>query len=138
MMKSKIEVLRKRGYIDDLDLTIYLEDSYEELKAQLKSDIVFERTIAARLISKYKTEDTLNDLIEALKVEKKLGICRHLMLPNPSDALVLQAIVESISDPIIKSSPLHVFKYSSNSNRSPLLNIFGVSKNRCSYSASMA
>jgi hypothetical protein len=34
------------------------------------------------------------------KVEKKLGICRHLMLPNPSDALVLQAIVESISPAI--------------------------------------
>ena len=84
MMKSKIEDLRKRGYIDDLDLTIYLDDSYEELKAQLRSDIVFERTIAAKVISKYKTEDTLIDLLEALKVEKKLysklAICESLEL----------------------------------------------------------
>jgi len=36
------------------------------------------------------------------KVEKKLGICRHLMLPQPMDALIMQIITEAIY-PIIKA-----------------------------------
>ncbi|WP_421535662.1 hypothetical protein [Priestia sp. D3YE.R1] len=36
-------------------------------------------------------------------VEKKLGICRHQLIPSPEDAVVLQSIVESIS-PIIKTA----------------------------------
>ncbi|MFP9128512.1 hypothetical protein [Niallia sp. BSM11] len=36
-------------------------------------------------------------------VEKKLGICRHQLIPSPEDAVVLQTIVESIS-PIIKNA----------------------------------
>lgn len=39
------------------------------------------------------------------KAEKKYGICRHLMLPNPSDALVLQTLVESITPLLDKATP---------------------------------
>ncbi|TGL75989.1 RNA-directed DNA polymerase [Leptospira yasudae] len=39
------------------------------------------------------------------RIEKKLGICRHLCLLQPSDALILQTIAESISDDILKKQP---------------------------------
>lgn len=73
----------------------------------------------------YKIEDRVKSIIKEVlsgrykaypplifKIEKKLGICRHLMLPNPSDALVLQAIVESISKDIEKATPTKKAYYS--------------------------
>lgn len=39
------------------------------------------------------------------RVEKKYGICRHLILPQPADALVLQIITEELSPEIIKKQP---------------------------------
>jgi len=39
------------------------------------------------------------------KLEKKYGICRHIVIPQPTDALVLQVLVESIADQIIKRQP---------------------------------
>jgi hypothetical protein len=39
------------------------------------------------------------------KAEKKLGVCRHLVLPQPLDALILQVITEELSLEIIKRQP---------------------------------
>lgn len=39
------------------------------------------------------------------RLEKKFGVCRHIVIPQPVDALVLQVLVESISDQIIKHQP---------------------------------
>jgi hypothetical protein len=39
------------------------------------------------------------------KIEKKLGICRHLMTPTPTDALVIQVITQAIADELLKASP---------------------------------
>ena len=39
------------------------------------------------------------------KVEKKFGICRHLIVPQPIDALVLQILTEEIREPILKNQP---------------------------------
>ena len=39
------------------------------------------------------------------RIEKKYGIARHLVLPQASDALVLQVLIESIADQIIKKQP---------------------------------
>lgn len=39
------------------------------------------------------------------KLEKKFGICRHLVIPQPIDALVLQVLVEAIADEILKNQP---------------------------------
>lgn len=46
------------------------------------------------------------------KTEKKFGICRHLMLPGPGDALVLQTIIEHIAAPLISSQPTSKAYYS--------------------------
>lgn len=39
------------------------------------------------------------------RIEKKMGICRHLVIPQPSDALVFQVLVEKIADEILKNQP---------------------------------
>jgi len=39
------------------------------------------------------------------RLEKKFGVCRHIVIPQPIDALVLQVLVESIAEQIIKHQP---------------------------------
>ena len=39
------------------------------------------------------------------RIEKKLGICRHIVIPQPADALVLQVITENIAGEIIRKQP---------------------------------
>jgi|SRR5690554_530788 hypothetical protein len=39
------------------------------------------------------------------RIEKKFGICRHLVIPHPIDALVLQVITENISKQILDNQP---------------------------------
>ncbi len=39
------------------------------------------------------------------RLEKKYGVCRHIVIPQPIDALVLQVLVESIAEQIIKHQP---------------------------------
>ncbi|MAD04668.1 MAG: RNA-directed DNA polymerase [Pseudoalteromonas sp.] len=77
--------------MDVIDLHDYYDFNYR-IEERAKN-------IAKKVLSgRYKSRSPL-----IYKVEKKLGICRHLMLPNPSDALVLQAVVESISEKIRES-----------------------------------
>ncbi|KFI21332.1 RNA-directed DNA polymerase [Nitrosococcus oceani] len=37
--------------------------------------------------------------------EKKFGVCRHIVIPQPADALVLQVLVENVADQIVKHQP---------------------------------
>ncbi|OJJ14233.1 hypothetical protein BKI52_43995 [marine bacterium AO1-C] len=39
------------------------------------------------------------------KLEKKMGVCRHVVIPSPSDALVLQIISDSIHKKVLKLQP---------------------------------
>lgn len=39
------------------------------------------------------------------KTEKKYGICRHMVIPQPEDALILQSLVEHISSSVLKKQP---------------------------------
>lgn len=39
------------------------------------------------------------------RIEKKLGVCRHLVTPQPTDALVFQVLVEKISEEILSNQP---------------------------------
>jgi hypothetical protein len=39
------------------------------------------------------------------RLEKKYGVCRHVIIPQPVDALVLQVLVESIADQIVERQP---------------------------------
>lgn len=39
------------------------------------------------------------------KTEKKYGICRHMVIPQPEEALILQCLIEHISEEILKKQP---------------------------------
>lgn len=39
------------------------------------------------------------------RLEKKFGICRHMVIPQPIDALLLQLLVESVAEKIIAKQP---------------------------------
>lgn len=39
------------------------------------------------------------------RIEKKYGVCRHMVIPSPADALILQVLVESVADQIIAKQP---------------------------------
>lgn len=71
-MKSNEEQLRSRGYIEEKDLAPYKYFSKEELLELLKSKIATDRTIAVRLLVKYKDLDVIKSFISMLTVEKKL------------------------------------------------------------------
>lgn len=55
---------------------------------------------------------------EVVRLEKKHGICRRLVLPSPSDALVLQTLVDALEPTIIARSPTQCAYYS-RSHRAP-------------------
>ena len=39
------------------------------------------------------------------RIEKKYGVCRHMVIPSPTDALILQVLVESVAEQIIAKQP---------------------------------
>ena len=39
------------------------------------------------------------------KLEKKYGVCRHIVIPQPIDALVLQVLVEHVAEQIVEHQP---------------------------------
>lgn len=71
-MKSDINQLKSRGYVEDEDLLKYGYESKEELYKLLQSKTPIERTIASKLLIKYKDTETMLALIKALSKEKKL------------------------------------------------------------------
>lgn len=71
-MKSDINQLKSRGYVEDEDLLEYRDKSKEELFKLLQSKTPIERTIASKLLIKYKDTETMLALIRALLKEKKL------------------------------------------------------------------
>lgn len=57
--------------------------------------------IAERILSgQYRAETPL-----VYKIEKKLGISRHMILPSPSDALVFQVLTDSLFEELVKAQP---------------------------------
>lgn len=71
-MKSTPEQLKSRGYVEDADIALYLHYDKEKLIELLSSKVATKRTIAARLLVKYKHNDVLDALIVCLSKEKKL------------------------------------------------------------------
>ena len=51
--------------------------------------------------------------------EKKYGICRHLVAPQPTDALVFQVLVEEISEDILTNQPSKNAFYSRDKHNTP-------------------
>lgn len=62
-----------------------------------------ERAVAIRseiLNGTYKVSQPL-----IYRIEKKFGVCRHLVIPQPIDSLVLQALIENIAEKILANQP---------------------------------
>lgn len=93
--KFIVDVWRKivRDQLRSMDLKD-LYDHYdfnyniEERATNIRNDI---------LNGKYKVSQSLT-----YRVEKKFGVCRHLIVPQPTDALVFQVLVESLIFTIIE------------------------------------
>ncbi len=51
------------------------------------------------------------------KVEKKMGICRHMVLPSPTDALIMQVITEELYPKIKSNQPSEKAYYSRDRHR---------------------
>jgi len=57
--------------------------------------------IAERILGgQYRAEAPL-----VYKVEKKVGICRHMILPSPADALVFQVLSDTLHEELVKVQP---------------------------------
>lgn len=79
--------------LDIKDLFDYYDFSYniETRAASIRNDILF---------GSYKVSVPL-----IYRIEKKLGVCRHVIMPQPIDALVMQVIAESVSPTILSKQP---------------------------------
>ncbi|MBE7177849.1 MAG: RNA-directed DNA polymerase [Mucilaginibacter polytrichastri] len=96
--KAIIEVWRKivKNQLRNLDL----KDLYDHYDFNYN---IGERAIAIRneiLSGTYKVSQPL-----IYRIEKKFGVCRHLVIPQPIDALVLQVLVEQIAEQILNNQP---------------------------------
>ncbi len=80
--------------------SLELKDLYDHYDFNYNID---ERASAIRseiLNGTYKASQPL-----VYRIEKKFGVCRHLIIPQPYDALVLQVLVENIAVDILKNQP---------------------------------
>ena len=81
-----------RGF-DIKDLHDYYDFNYS---IEARVDILIAKVLSGR----YRAEPPL-----VYKAEKKMGICRHMMIPSPSDALVFQLLSDVLFDAIIRAQP---------------------------------
>ncbi|WP_018212693.1 hypothetical protein [Desulfitobacterium hafniense] len=96
--KNIVEVWRKivRNQLRSLDI----KDLYDHYDFNYNIE---ERAISIRneiLSGTYKVSQSMT-----YRIEKKFGICRHLVAPQPTDALVFQVLVEKISENILDNQP---------------------------------
>lgn len=106
LMENSWKKYVKQGmrHQDLLDLYDYF-DFHRNRKALI-------RIIRHQIIEgKYKSKPP-----QLIRAEKKYGICRHIMIPTPEDAVVLQSIVECLA-PIIKKAQPSKRAYFSRSHR---------------------
>lgn len=89
-----------RKIVKDQLRSIEIKDIYDHYDFNYNIE---ERAVALRgaiLEGSYKVSTPL-----IYRLEKKYGVCRHLVIPQPLDALILQVLVESVSDQIISKQP---------------------------------
>src|SRR5436190_3797713 len=79
--------------VDLKDLYDHYDFNYniDDRAASLRTDI---------LNGTYRSAQSL-----VYRIEKKHGICRHLVIPQPLDALVLQVLIESVAADILVQQP---------------------------------
>jgi len=79
--------------LDIKDLHDYYDFNYG---IEAKVDTIIEKILSGL----YRAEAPL-----VYKMEKKYGVCRHMMIPSPSDALVFQVLTDELNDALINAQP---------------------------------
>lgn len=87
IVKNQLRSLDFKDLFDHYDFNYNIE----ERASSIRNDI---------LNGTYKVSQPL-----IYRIEKKFGVCRHLVIPQPIDALVLQVLVETIADKILNNQP---------------------------------
>lgn len=96
--KRIIEVWRK--IVKDQLRNLDLKDLFDHYDFNFNIEVRAEAIRSDILGGTYKVSQPL-----IYRIEKKFGICRHLVIPQPIDALVLQVLVEYVSEEILKNQP---------------------------------
>lgn len=87
IVKNQLRSLDLQDLYDHYDFNYNIEERALAIRAEI-------------LNGTYKVAQPL-----IYRIEKKFGVCRHLVIPQPIDALVLQVLVEYIADNIIENQP---------------------------------
>ena len=74
-----------------------LHDYYDfNFAIEARADAIVERVLAGQ----YRAESPI-----VYRAEKKLGVCRHMLIPAPSDALVFQLLTDALYTSVICAQP---------------------------------
>jgi len=87
LVKDQVRSLDIRDLYDYYDFNYSIENKVDEIVEKILSGT-------------YRAEAPL-----IYRSEKKFGVCRHLMVPSPSDALVFQVLTDELYGPIIDEQP---------------------------------
>lgn len=87
IVKDQLRSIEIRDLFDHYDFNYNIEDRATALKSSILEGTY---TVSTPLI---------------YRIEKKYGVCRHLIIPQPIDALLLQVLAESVADRIIAKQP---------------------------------
>ncbi len=137
MQTARFRQLRKKS-LSKIFTKKKIEDTWRQVvRAQLRDQEIkdlydhydlnyniAEKAVGIRtniLSGSYKSSRSL-----VYRLEKKLGICRHMIIPQPVDALVLQVLAGEIATSIIKKAPSKKAFFSRNLPKPPSLSDPGV------------
>lgn len=87
IVKNQLRSLDLKDLFDNYDFNYNIEDRASTIRNEI-------------LNGTYKVGQPL-----IYRIEKKYGVCRHLVIPQPSDSLVLQVLVENVADNILANQP---------------------------------
>lgn len=113
-MKSSTEALRKRGYIDDMDISEYKGRTSSELLDMMNSREAYKRSIAVRILSHDLNSETAAAMLKLLEKEKslytRLEICNTLEKGDERVAELMIYYLGEIGDNQHKLQPGKVSK----------------------------
>lgn len=87
IVRDQLRATEIKDLFDHYDFNYNIEDRAVALKSDILDGTY---TVSAPLI---------------YRVEKKFGVCRHMVIPQPIDALLLQLLVESVAEKIVAKQP---------------------------------
>ena len=102
IVKDQLRNQDIKDLYDNYDLNFNIDERAEALRRQI-------------LQGNYRASQPL-----IYRLEKKMGICRHMVIPQPIDALVLQVLIEEINDEVLKNQPSEKAFFSRSRHNIPL------------------